>query len=125
MTMGDRIKYLREKVGLTQEELGEKIGVQKSAIRKYEKGEVENIKRSSVKIMADLFGVTASYLMFGEDLEGDAATLATAEERELIRIYRELNATGQTTLIGTARGLFANPDMKKGGTSDKAGTFTA
>lgn len=47
--MGERIKYLRESKGMTQEELGEKIGVQKSAIRKYEKGEVENIKRSNIK----------------------------------------------------------------------------
>ena len=28
MTMGERIKYLRESVGMTQDELGERIGVQ-------------------------------------------------------------------------------------------------
>ena len=46
MDMGQRIKELRIKNGLTQEELGKYIGVQKSAIRKYEKGEVKNIKSS-------------------------------------------------------------------------------
>ncbi len=65
--MGDRIKYLREKSNMTQEELGAIIGVQKSAIRKYEKGEVENIKRSSIKKMADTFGVSPSYLMAWDD----------------------------------------------------------
>ena len=63
MNMGERIKELRLKKGLTQEELGKYIGVQKAAIKKYEKGEVENMKRSSIKILSELFGVTASYLM--------------------------------------------------------------
>ena len=47
MDMGERIKYLRNLKGWTQEELGTKVGMQKSAIAKYEKGNVENTKRSS------------------------------------------------------------------------------
>ena len=34
----NRIKDLRQAQGLTQEELGKKLNVQKSAISKYEKG---------------------------------------------------------------------------------------
>lgn len=37
------------------------------------------------------------------------------EEWELVNIYRELNTTGRAALIGAARGLRGNPDMKKGG----------
>lgn len=61
--MGKRIKELRLKKGVTQEELGKIIGVQKSAILKYESGLVENMKRSSIKTLADYFGVRPSYLM--------------------------------------------------------------
>ena len=67
MTMGERIKYLRKKANMTQAELGAVIGVQKAAIMKYEKGNVENIKRSSIKKMAELFNVTPSYLMGLDD----------------------------------------------------------
>ena len=67
MNMGDRIKQLRIANGLTQEELGKYIGVQKSAIRKYEKGEVQNMKRSSIEILSNLFKVSPSYLMCIED----------------------------------------------------------
>lgn len=63
MNMGERIKQLRIANGLTQEELGKYIGVQKAAIRKYEKGEVQNIKRSSIEILSNLFKVSPSYLM--------------------------------------------------------------
>ncbi len=41
MTTGERIKMLRKEHNLTQEELGAKIGVQKAAIQKYEKGTVK------------------------------------------------------------------------------------
>lgn len=67
MNMGERIKQLRIANGLTQEELGKYIGVQKAAIRKYEKGEVKNMKRSSIQILSNLFKVSPSYLMCLED----------------------------------------------------------
>lgn len=65
--MGKRIKELRLKKGVTQEELGKIIGVQKSAILKYESGLVENMKRNSIKTLADYFGVRPSYLMGLDD----------------------------------------------------------
>lgn len=65
--MGEIIKTLRIHKGITQEELGKVIGVQKSAIRKYESGLVQNIKRTSIKKMADYFGVSPSYLLGYED----------------------------------------------------------
>lgn len=63
MCMGERIKELRLKAGLTQEELGKKIGVQKAAIQKYESGAVKNLKRTTIQILADIFNVTPSYLI--------------------------------------------------------------
>ena len=65
--MGDRIKSLRISHNMTQEELGKKIGVQKSAIRKYEKGEVINIKRATIETLSKIFNVSPSYLMCIED----------------------------------------------------------
>ena len=67
MKMGDIIKQLRLQHNMTQEELGKHIGVQKSAIRKYESGLVENMKRTSIQKMADLFNVSPTYLMGLED----------------------------------------------------------
>lgn len=73
MNMGEIIKKLRLQKGLTQEELGKVIGVQKSAIRKYESGAVENLKRSSIEKLAEFFGVTPSYLMGWQDEDQSAA----------------------------------------------------
>lgn len=69
MNMGERIKELRLSKGLTQEELGKIIGVQKAAIQKYESGLVKNLKRSTIQILANLFEVPPSYIMGLEDKE--------------------------------------------------------
>lgn len=70
--MGKRIKECREQAGLTQEELGEKLGLQRAAINKYEKGHVENMKRATIKRMADIFDVSPSWLMgFEEEYQED------------------------------------------------------
>jgi len=46
LNIGNKIKTARLAKGFTQEELGNLIGVQKSAVAKYENGRVVNIKRS-------------------------------------------------------------------------------
>ena len=60
MNMGERIKQLRLRHNMTQEELGRALNLKKSAIAKYETGRVENIKRPTIQKMADIFGVAPS-----------------------------------------------------------------
>ncbi len=66
-TMGERIKRLRLEKNLTQEELASKFGLKRAAINKYEKGNVENMKRSVIEDMSKFFGVSPSYLMALDD----------------------------------------------------------
>lgn len=75
MNMGEIIKQERLAKGLTMEQLANKLGVGKSAVNKWEKGTVENIKRPTIKKMAEIFGCSPAYLMGYETFE-------TAEEFE-------------------------------------------
>ena len=63
-TIGERIKNRRLELGLTQEELGSKIGVQRAAINKYETGLVQNIKRSTQQNLADALGIDVVSLFY-------------------------------------------------------------
>lgn len=63
MNMGERIHALRVEKGMTLEELGEKIGVQKAAIYKYEKGLVVNLKRDTIEKLARALDVSPSLLL--------------------------------------------------------------
>lgn len=51
---------------MTQEQLGEFLGVQKSAIAKYESGRVVNIKRSTLKKISDVLNIPPFELVFDE-----------------------------------------------------------
>lgn len=63
MEVGQLIKEARIAKGLTQEQLGEIVGVQKSAIAKYENGRVVNIKRSTLQKLAVALGLKGSDLI--------------------------------------------------------------
>ena len=66
MTTAEKIRQLRLQKGLSQEALGAKIGVKKAAINKYETGRVVNIKRTTLKRLADALGVTPADLLDDE-----------------------------------------------------------
>ena len=66
-TVGDKIKERRIELGMTQEELGNKVGVQRAAINKYEKNIVENIKRSTQEKLAESLGLSPAELFYSED----------------------------------------------------------
>ena len=63
MSIGDKIKYNRIRLGLTQTQLGERLGVKKNAVSKWECGRVDDIPTSKLKSMALLFEVPISYLI--------------------------------------------------------------
>ena len=69
MTTGEKIRNARKAKGMTQEELGAKIGVQKAAINKYETGIVVNLKRSTIAALSRALGVSPTYLLGDIDHE--------------------------------------------------------
>ncbi len=63
-TVGERIKWARERSGLTQKELGEKSNKSRSSIVQYEQGRIE----APVNVLEDLasvLDVSPEYLAFG------------------------------------------------------------
>lgn len=113
MTMGERIKQLREKNGMTQEELGEYLGVQKSAIRKYEKGSVENIKRTSIKKMADLFKVSPAYLMCFDEQNKEVVPALTEDQHNALELYSQLDPIDRAEIRGTIKQMLRAEKYRK------------
>lgn len=82
MTMGERIKILREERHMSQEELGKLCGVNRAAVNKWETGQVENIKRSTIKRLAEVFHVTPCFIMcFDEDSKATEEQIKQFNER--------------------------------------------
>ena len=65
--MGQRIRERREALGLSVEELADKLGVARQTVYKWEKGQVKNIDREYIGRMASLFHVEPDWLMHMEN----------------------------------------------------------
>lgn len=63
MDMGAKIKFHREQLGMTLEELGNRVGVGKSTVRKWEVGMIANMRRDKIAKVADALGISPDYLM--------------------------------------------------------------
>ena len=126
--IGLRVKDIRKSKGITQEELGAKIGVTKATINKYETGIVVNLKRTVIEKIAAALEVTPGYLMGWNNevagvqvgsvqtnngvighasapvtiSNGDGPRALSKEEIELLRIYNQLGVRSRIELLSTA-----------------------
>ena len=66
MELYERISLARKKAGLSQEQLGEKLGVSRQAVSKWESGQT-NPDVAYITEMCRLFGVSADWLLLGEE----------------------------------------------------------
>ncbi len=72
MTMGDRLRELRLKRGMTQEEVGKLVGVQRSTVQKWEGGHTRNLRTNVIERLSKFFQVSPAYLM-GMDASDDSS----------------------------------------------------
>lgn len=92
MDIGEKIKSARLSKGMTQQELGDLLGVQKSAIAKYESGRVVNIKRSTLKKISDILGIRPSELVFDINTNPVATAELHAEmvmDEDFVELFKE------------------------------------
>ena len=103
---GTKIKYLRNISGMSQEELGRRVGVQRAAINKYEKGSVTNIPIATIEKIAKVFDVSPAFIVGWDEsstnpLSAEVKVLQGVkrfygnEVVELIEIYTTLDANGK------------------------------
>lgn len=60
---GLRIRQRREELGLTQKDVANRMGYTQGMIARWERGEVENMKRATMGTLANVLQTTPSYLM--------------------------------------------------------------
>lgn len=98
MTKGERIKLLREKANMTQEELAKLLKTTKQTIYKYEQSIVTNIPSDRVERIAEVLNSTPAYIMGWESDKPETSKKIDAATDVLIRMetdkqYSELVLT--------------------------------
>jgi len=94
MTTGQRIKARRKALGLNADKLAEMVGVSRSTIFRYEKGDIEKIPMDVLAPFANALSTSVSYLMGWTD---DASSLSAGLPKEGIA-YKQ---TGMAPVLGT------------------------
>ncbi|PFD33595.1 transcriptional regulator [Bacillus cereus] len=90
--IGEKIKDLRKNNKITQEQLGNAIGVSKMAISYFEKGK-KSPGRESLEKIADYFDVTTDYLLGrSEDpeLNEEENKIVTEEGKNILALIESL-----------------------------------
>lgn len=132
MTQGNRVNKLRKELGYTLDKFGGKLGVQKSAISKIEKGENNLTEQMFLSICRE-FHVNQEWLRTGKGEmfvpvpeEDEIATyvedlLSDNGDNELynliksiMRTYNELSPKSQEVLRDASRKLVENLKKEKG-----------
>lgn len=115
MDTGQKIRYLRTQKGMTLEELGDKVGVGKSTVRKWEQGTIANMKRDKILKVSEALGTTPAYLMGWKEAE-DVTEISNIFPIEL----KQFPLMGE---IACGKPKYANEDRESyvlAGTSIKA-----
>lgn len=130
MTFSELIKSRRQELGLTQVDVARAVGVKKSTILRWERGEINNPRRDRIArlalilqlppmaLVSETFGppeYTGEQVqeMFGVRVPEEKPQPLTDSEQELVDLYRRLSDAGQGQLTSYARFLSAGPEGRQ------------
>lgn len=71
MNLGEFIAYHRDQIGLTQEELGKRIGKNKQFIYRIENNKVKSLKDDVMQNLANVLGIPVIAFFKGFDIDGN------------------------------------------------------
>lgn len=97
--MGNKIKNLREKAGMSQTELADKLGLSKSVISAYEKG-VRNPSYKVLPLLAETFNVSQLYFFEKGEWQNQPVTvditdLNPDQQRIIISLVNEFKESNK------------------------------
>ncbi len=86
MNFGDKIKALRLELDLTLEEVGQIVGVGKSTVRKWESGQIANMRRDKIALLAKALHVDPGVLMGWENKTKSSPSADVDPSKKPIRV---------------------------------------
>lgn len=90
MTVGERIKARRKEIGVSADELAEKIGVSRSTIFRYEKGDIEKMPGEIIgKIAVALLTTPGELMGWVEDFDEELLKKQNQQWKEFAKRHNE------------------------------------
>lgn len=89
MSIGKRIKERRKELGFNADYIAEKLGVSRSTVFRYEKGDIEKLPTEILEQLAVILKTSPGYLMGWEENNGE----------ELLNYFQQLNESRQEIVL--------------------------
>ena len=102
------LKKWRDRKGLSQKEVAISIGVAPPQISKWEAGVTEPTLDNLIKL-SEIYEITLDEIVG----RSHPYSAITHEEISLLRVFRQLNQSGQIAVQSVAEGLLSQADMRK------------
>ena len=83
INIADKIRYLRDKVGMTQSDLAKRLGISRSAVNSWDMS-LSTPSLANIIEMKEIFHVSVDYMLSLEDRITVDITDLSNEERELV-----------------------------------------
>lgn len=99
MTIGAKIKFLRKQLGMSVDDLANKLGKNRATIYRYEKGDIGNLPLDVLEPLATALETTPAYLMGWED-NSNKDTATVGELLKMLRTQRNLSIEEYSKEIG-------------------------
>lgn len=112
MTIGQRIQARRKELKMSADELGKRIGKDRSTVYRYEKGDIENLPLDVLEPIANALETTQQYLMGWEKIEKKADTISDVVLRmktdpDFLSLIETLNTLDKERINGVKQMLSA------------------
>lgn len=96
MTIGERIRARRKEVGMSADELGKRLGKDRSTVFRYEKGDIEKVPIDILEPIAEALNTTPAALMGWEEVQKNNNTIADIvvrlrSDNEFFNVVSKLN----------------------------------
>lgn len=110
--IGNNIKKICEMKGIKQIEIAEFMGISQGSVSNWMKG-INSIDIENLAKLCSFLDVSLNQIYGVDPITPE--TLLSAQESELLRLFRSLNKNGKAMLISTAQAFSGNPDLQKEG----------
>lgn len=97
---GALIKNRRQQLGLTLEQVGDRCGVGKSTVRKWEQGMIRNVGRDKISLLAKVLRMDPVDLI---DLDQEESSTLSMKELALVAAYRAADDRAREDAINTLK----------------------
>lgn len=93
MKIGERIRQRRKFLGLSVDELAEKLGKNRATVYRYESSDIEKLPTTVLEPLADALKTTPAYLMgWEDDKPADTLTVLPTDKIHMIPVFGSVAA---------------------------------